>query len=178
MHAQCLSLPFAGIMDLSPPESHAPPPGPPPCVQAAAPPSWTSIAGSLLPSEVTLYEVGPRDGLQNEPAMIPTDVKVRDTGILGWWRQRRRQRRRRRRRLPPQEFEARKSRQFIPGCVPDALCMRGYHEVGGVEGLCRCHPSPPHTTPHNPPLRCDSLMPFQVPGCLRSRPPVLSARSG
>ena len=175
-HAQCLSLSFAGLMDL--PSLMPPLPGPPPCMQAAAPPPWTSIAGSLLPSEVTLYEVGPRDGLQNEPAMIPTDVKVRDTGILGWWRQRRRQRRRRRRRLPPQEFEARKSRQFIPGCVPDALCMRGYHEVGGVEGLCRCHPSPPHTTPHNPPLRCDSLMPSQVPGCLRSRPPVLSARSG
>jgi hydroxymethylglutaryl-CoA lyase len=40
-----------------------------------------------LPAEVTLYEVGPRDGLQNESRMIPTDDKVRfidalsDTGL-------------------------------------------------------------------------------------------------
>ena len=30
-----------------------------------------------LPAEVTLYEVGPRDGLQNESRMISTDDKVR-----------------------------------------------------------------------------------------------------
>jgi hydroxymethylglutaryl-CoA lyase len=30
-----------------------------------------------LPAEVTLYEVGPRDGLQNESRLIPTDDKVR-----------------------------------------------------------------------------------------------------
>src|SRR6185503_3202910 len=30
-----------------------------------------------LPADVTLYEVGPRDGLQNESRMIPTDDKVR-----------------------------------------------------------------------------------------------------
>jgi hydroxymethylglutaryl-CoA lyase len=30
-----------------------------------------------LPPEVTLYEVGPRDGLQNESRMVPTDDKVR-----------------------------------------------------------------------------------------------------
>jgi hydroxymethylglutaryl-CoA lyase len=29
-----------------------------------------------LPSSVTVYEVGPRDGLQNEPATVPTGVKV------------------------------------------------------------------------------------------------------
>ena len=29
-----------------------------------------------LPSKVTLYEVGPRDGLQNEPEIVPTAVKV------------------------------------------------------------------------------------------------------
>lgn len=32
--------------------------------------------GSQLPSSVTIYEVGPRDGLQNEPAKIDTAVKV------------------------------------------------------------------------------------------------------
>lgn len=29
-----------------------------------------------LPSRVTIYEVGPRDGLQNEQALVPTDVKA------------------------------------------------------------------------------------------------------
>jgi len=29
-----------------------------------------------LPDQATVYEVGPRDGLQNEPAPVPTDVKV------------------------------------------------------------------------------------------------------
>src|SRR5262245_28182395 len=29
-----------------------------------------------LPSAVTIYEVGPRDGLQNESAIVPLDVKV------------------------------------------------------------------------------------------------------
>ena len=29
-----------------------------------------------LPEQVQVYEVGPRDGLQNEPAPVPTEVKV------------------------------------------------------------------------------------------------------
>ncbi len=29
-----------------------------------------------LPTKVTIWEVGPRDGLQNESALVPTDVKV------------------------------------------------------------------------------------------------------
>ena len=29
-----------------------------------------------LPERVTIYEVGPRDGLQNEPGVIPTDTKA------------------------------------------------------------------------------------------------------
>ena len=29
-----------------------------------------------LPARVTIYEVGPRDGLQNEQALVPTDVKA------------------------------------------------------------------------------------------------------
>jgi hydroxymethylglutaryl-CoA lyase len=31
---------------------------------------------SALPEQVTIYEVGPRDGLQNEKALVPTDVKA------------------------------------------------------------------------------------------------------
>ncbi len=39
------------------------------------------------PDHVTIYEVGPRDGLQNEPQQVPTEVKVAlidrlsDTGL-------------------------------------------------------------------------------------------------
>jgi hydroxymethylglutaryl-CoA lyase len=29
-----------------------------------------------LPAEVTIYEVGPRDGLQNESAVLPAAVKA------------------------------------------------------------------------------------------------------
>ena len=32
-----------------------------------------------LPPDVTLYEVGPRDGLQNESRMVPTYDKIRLT---------------------------------------------------------------------------------------------------
>ena len=36
-----------------------------------------------LPSHVTIVEVGPRDGLQNEPGSVPTDVKVEFIDRLG-----------------------------------------------------------------------------------------------
>ena len=32
--------------------------------------------GSELPTSVRIREVGPRDGLQNEPEVLPTNVKV------------------------------------------------------------------------------------------------------
>lgn len=35
-----------------------------------------TLAPSTLPPKVTIVEVGPRDGLQNESASVPTDVKV------------------------------------------------------------------------------------------------------
>ncbi len=37
---------------------------------------------SQLPSSVRIREVGPRDGFQNEPEVIPTDDKVRLIGML------------------------------------------------------------------------------------------------
>jgi hydroxymethylglutaryl-CoA lyase len=37
----------------------------------------------LLPTAVRIREVGPRDGLQNEPEVIATDQKVRLIGLLG-----------------------------------------------------------------------------------------------
>ncbi len=36
----------------------------------------TEVAAPGLPRRVTIYEVGPRDGLQNEQAMVPVDVKT------------------------------------------------------------------------------------------------------
>src|SRR5918911_839874 len=38
---------------------------------------------SDLPSSVRIREVGPRDGFQNEPEVIPTDDKVRLIDLLG-----------------------------------------------------------------------------------------------
>ena len=38
---------------------------------------------SALPSHVRIREVGPRDGFQNEPEVIPTDVKVALIDALG-----------------------------------------------------------------------------------------------
>ena len=35
-----------------------------------------------LPDEVTIWEVGPRDGLQNESALVPTETKVEFIGRL------------------------------------------------------------------------------------------------
>ncbi len=35
-----------------------------------------------LPSRVTVYEVGPRDGLQNEPTSVPTAAKVQFVNLL------------------------------------------------------------------------------------------------
>ena len=34
------------------------------------------VRATGLPERVSIYEVGPRDGLQNEKGIIPTDVKV------------------------------------------------------------------------------------------------------
>src|SRR5437588_5974212 len=38
---------------------------------------------SALPSSVQIREVGPRDGFQNEPEVIPTPDKVRLIELLG-----------------------------------------------------------------------------------------------
>ena len=36
-----------------------------------------------LPQSVRIREVGPRDGFQNEPEVVPTEEKVRLIGLLG-----------------------------------------------------------------------------------------------
>jgi hydroxymethylglutaryl-CoA lyase len=40
------------------------------------------LSGPSLPERVRIREVGPRDGFQNEPELIPTDVKVRLIDML------------------------------------------------------------------------------------------------
>ena len=37
------------------------------------------------PLDVTLVEVGPRDGLQNEPSAVPAAVKVRQYVAIAEW---------------------------------------------------------------------------------------------
>nr|BFE99683.1 hypothetical protein GCM10020241_13590 [Streptoalloteichus tenebrarius] len=45
-----------------------------------------------LPERVTIWEVGARDGLQNESATVPLEVKLEfldrlaGAGPCGWWR--------------------------------------------------------------------------------------------
>ena len=36
-----------------------------------------------LPESVRIREVGPRDGFQNEPEVVPTEEKLRLIGFLG-----------------------------------------------------------------------------------------------
>jgi hydroxymethylglutaryl-CoA lyase len=40
------------------------------------------VSDPTLPERVTIYEVGPRDGLQNESAIVPLDVKAEFVGRL------------------------------------------------------------------------------------------------
>lgn len=50
-----------------------------PCYQSAhcpLQPQLQAMGSSSLPRSVTIVEVGPRDGLQNEPGTIPTQTKV------------------------------------------------------------------------------------------------------
>lgn len=37
---------------------------------------YSSLSTPPLPTRVRLVEVGPRDGLQNEPNLVPTPIKV------------------------------------------------------------------------------------------------------
>ena len=36
------------------------------------------MVSSLIPKNVRIVEVGPRDGLQNEKSVVPTNVKVKN----------------------------------------------------------------------------------------------------
>ena len=43
---------------------------------SAAAPRYGVFPLDGLPAEVTVYDVGPRDGLQNEPGVVPVEVKA------------------------------------------------------------------------------------------------------
>ena len=61
------------------------PPGRPGAGRALSslePSSSSSSFHSILPSSVRVYEVGPRDGLQNEKELISTEKKVRLIDLL------------------------------------------------------------------------------------------------
>src|SRR5881227_638606 len=46
--------------------------------------SGTKVCGvPEMPASVRIREVGPRDGFQNDPEVLPTDVKVRLIELLG-----------------------------------------------------------------------------------------------
>ena len=73
-----------------------------------------------LPSRVRLVEVGPRDGLQNEKATVPTDVKVAlidrltDAGF------------------PAIEATAFVSAKWVPQMADAAFVMAGIRRKAGV----------------------------------------------
>lgn len=52
----------------------------PPSTPASGPAATYPLPG--LPERVTIYEVGPRDGLQNEATIVPPHVKVEFIGRL------------------------------------------------------------------------------------------------
>ncbi len=73
-----------------------------------------------LPSEVKMVEVGPRDGLQNEPRTVPTEVKIElierlaDAG------------------LPVVEATSFVSPKWVPQMADSARVMAGIHRRRGV----------------------------------------------
>ena len=73
-----------------------------------------------LPAEVTIYEVGPRDGLQNEARQVPTAEKIRfiDSLIAAGIRD--------------IEITSFVSPKWIPQLADSAEVARGVHRVPGV----------------------------------------------
>ena len=52
------------------------------CAAAAVEAEAAGVASAIMPSRVKVYEVGPRDGLQNEAQTIPTSTKVQLIDML------------------------------------------------------------------------------------------------
>jgi hypothetical protein len=89
---------------------------------------------SRMPGRVTIVEVGPRDGLQNEPARVPTEAKL--TSSIAW--------------LPPASHVSKP----VPSSAPDGFhkwlmrppCSRP--SIGGLASTTRAR-----TQPHGPGAR-------------------------
>ncbi|MGI8522239.1 MAG: hydroxymethylglutaryl-CoA lyase [Nocardioides sp.] len=76
-----------------------------------------------LPERVTIYEVGPRDGLQNEQGLVPTDAKaefVRRLLAAG---------------LPIVEATSFVHPKWVPQLADAEDLMRDLGETGGLDGL-------------------------------------------
>jgi hydroxymethylglutaryl-CoA lyase len=73
-----------------------------------------------LPERVTIVEVGPRDGLQNEPGTVPTDVKVAFIDRLA------------RTGLPVVEATSFVSPRWVPQLADAAEVLAGIDRVEGV----------------------------------------------
>ncbi|MEZ5579658.1 MAG: hypothetical protein R3F36_05975 [Candidatus Competibacteraceae bacterium] len=82
-----------------------------------------SLESTLLPKTVKIVEVGPRDGLQNEPTAIATATKVELIARLG------------KAGLKAIEATSFVSPKWVPQIADNAVVMRA------IERLRRCVPS-------------------------------------
>ena len=82
--------------------------------------SGSTSAPLGFPSYVKIVEVGPRDGLQNEPGVVPTDVKVHLINMLGAAG------------LPVIEATAFVSPKWVPQMADQTAVMAGFDRVAGV----------------------------------------------
>ncbi|NXX18810.1 HMGC2 protein, partial [Podargus strigoides] len=94
-------------------ESAAPPP--------AAPHPGQESQASGLPEYIKIVEVGPRDGLQNEKVIVPTDIKIELINRLS------------RTGLPAIEVTSFVSSKWVPQMADHKEVMRGIEQHPGVQ---------------------------------------------
>uniref|UniRef100_A0A8D2IRR1 hydroxymethylglutaryl-CoA lyase n=1 Tax=Varanus komodoensis TaxID=61221 RepID=A0A8D2IRR1_VARKO len=86
----------------------------------AAPPQPAELLTSGFPEFVKIVEVGPRDGLQNEKAIVPTDVKIELIDRLS------------KTGLPVIEVTSFVSSKWVPQMADHTEVMRGIEQYPGV----------------------------------------------
>lgn len=82
--------------------------------------SVSAAASQALPERVKIVEVGPRDGLQNEKTIVPTEVKIRLIDMLSEAG------------LPVIEATSFVSPKWVPQMADQEEVMRGLHKKPGV----------------------------------------------
>ncbi|XP_026141550.1 hydroxymethylglutaryl-CoA lyase, mitochondrial-like isoform X1 [Carassius auratus] len=82
--------------------------------------SVSATQSSSLPERVKIVEVGPRDGLQNEKTVVPTEVKIRLIDMLSEAG------------LPVIEATSFVSPKWVPQMSDQEEVMRGLHKKAGV----------------------------------------------